>query len=548
MRQRTSGILLHPTSLANLYPIGDLGPAAIGFVDFMVQSGQRWWQMLPIGPAGTDDSPYDSLSAFAGNPLLISPDRLMEQGFLNRRDTERPIAMEVGRVNYSFAARWKLPVLKKAFGYFEAKACDRKQSDLEEFTRQASYWLDDFSLFSAIQENEVVSGWTRWDQDLRTRQPDALINARKQFARDVRYHQFIQWQFSVQWNELMAYCSSQGIGLIGDIPMFVADQSADVWAHPELFKLDVDGKPTVVAGVPPDRYAKTGQLWGLPVYRWDALQEQNYKWWIERLRTAFGRFDFIRLDHFIGFVRTYEVPAQAKTALCGQYQPGGGAAFFRAVHQALGSLPLIADALGTPTPEVSVLLDQLQIPDIRVLQFEYGTQLQTNSATPVENPVNSVVYTGTHDNDTTAGWYRKLPGAQRDALQKRLGVGDQGIVWAMIRQALASQADAAVVPAQDLLELGTETRMNVPGIAKGNWSWRLREGELSAELARKLRGITILYRSGKDHPGLWHQRDNAIPEIAKRAYELYVRGGRQNGHPDQDWLSAERELQVEAKK
>jgi 4-alpha-glucanotransferase len=493
MNQRASGILLHPTSLSNPYPIGDLGPAANAFVDFMVTGGQRWWQMLPIGPAGGENSPYQSPSAFAGNPLLVSPDRLVEHSLLGRQDIELPSSGGEGKVNYPTAARLKLGWLKKAFEHFEKNRHGGGQSEFDAFTRAESYWLDDFSLFFAIRGKEGTSDWTRWNQELRTRQPDAIIRARKYFANEIRYHQFVQWQFSVQWKELRAYCASKGIQLIGDVPLFVAHQSADVWAHPELFKLNNDGNPTVVAGVPPDYFSKTGQLWGLPVYHWEALQAQNYRWWIERLRTAFGRFDVNRLDHFIGFVRTYEVSAQARTAVNGQYHPGGGASFFKAAREALGSLPLIADDLGATTPEVVALLDQFQIPGTRVLQFEFDSILQNNSVPPAPHPLKSVVYTGTHDNNTTAGWYEKLSGTQREALQKKLGASNQEVVWVMIREALASRADTAIVPAQDLLALGSEARMNFPGIAKGNWRWRLKDGALTQELAQRLRSITITY-------------------------------------------------------
>jgi 4-alpha-glucanotransferase len=485
MSRRASGILLHPTSLSNAYPIGDLGPAATAFADFMAASGQHWWQMLPIGPAAGENSPYQSPSAFAGNPLLVSPDRLAELGFLARQDIEVPISGSEEEVDYPAAERLKLPWLKKAFAHFEKGTNGRTQSELDAFVRAESFWLEDFSLFSAIEAKEGTSDWTRWNPELRTRRPDALLRAQKYFADDMRYHRFVQWQFSVQWNELRAYCASKGIGLIGDVPLFVARESADVWAHPEFFKLDADGSPTVVAGVPPDYFSKTGQLWGLPVYRWDALRQQNYSWWIERLRMASGRFDVSRLDHFIGFVRTYEIPAQATSAENGRYQPGGGGPFFEAVRKALGSLPFIADDLGAITPEVTALLNQLQIPGTRVLQFEFGA--------PEQHPVNSVVYTGTHDNDTTAGWYRSLPSEQREALQKRLGVGDRDVVWALIREALASEADTAIVPAQDLLELGSEARMNLPGTVKGNWQWRLKDGALTQELAQRLRSMTATY-------------------------------------------------------
>jgi 4-alpha-glucanotransferase len=549
MNQRASGILLHPTSLSNAYPIGDLGPAANAFVDFMVECGQRWWQMLPIGPTGGDNSPYQSPSAFAGNPLLVSPDRLVEQRFLNRQEIGLPIFGVAGNVNYPEAARLKMVLLKKAFEHFEKDRHGGRQSEFDTFARAESFWLEDFSLFSAIQKKEGTADWTRWEKELRTRQSDAVIRAQKYFTDEMRYHQFVQWQFSVQWKELRAYCASKGIGLIGDIPLFVAQQSADVWAHPELFKLDADGNPTVVAGVPPDYFSKTGQLWGLPVYRWEALQEQNYRWWIERLRTAFGRFDVNRLDHFIGFVRTYEVSAQARTAVNGQYQPGGGASFFKVAREALGSLPLIADDLGATSPEVVALLDQFQIPGTRVLQFEFGSDIQTKSEPPAPHPLKTVVYTGTHDNDTTAGWYRKLPGTQRKALQKKLGANNREIVWAVIREALASQANTAIIPAQDLLELGSEARMNFPGIAKGNWGWRLKDGALTQKLAQRLRSLTIKcgrLKTGELSSAARCQKDDPMPRIAKRAYELYEQRGRQNGQTDQDWLQAEREIMLEA--
>jgi 4-alpha-glucanotransferase len=550
MKQRSSGILLHPTSLSNAYPIGDLGPAANAFVDFMVESGQHWWQMLPIGPAGGENSPYQSSSAFAGNPLLISPDRLVEQGFLARQDIGLLATGVAGKVDYPEASRLKFGWLRKAFDHFEKKKSRAWQSELDAFIREESFWLEDFTLFSAIQENEGTADWTRWKKELRTRQPDALIRAQKDFADAIRYHEFVQWQFSVQWKELKDYCASKNIQLIGDIPLFVAHQSADVWAHPDLFKLNTDGNPSVVAGVPPDYFSKAGQLWGLPVYRWEVLQAQNYRWWIERLRTAFGRFDVNRLDHFIGFVRTYEVSAQAKTALNGNYQPGGGAAFFNGVREALGSLPFIADDLGDTTPEVAALLNQFHIPGNRVLQFYFGADLDSSSHLPAPHPLETVVYTGTHDNDTTAGWYAKLLGWQREALKKKLGTNDQEIVWAMIRAAMASPANTAIFPVQDILELGTEARMNLPGTAKGNWSWRLQTGALTPKLAQRLRSLTVEYgrlkTGGEPIPDSLSQKTDLTSQIAKRAFELYELRGRQNGQPNQDWLQAERETKLEA--
>jgi 4-alpha-glucanotransferase len=306
----------------------------------------------------------------------------------------------------------------------------------------------------------------------------------------------------------------------------------------------------VVAGVPPDDFSKTGQLWGLPVYRWETIRAQNYKWWIERLRTGLARFDVNRLDHFIGFVRTYEVSAKAKTAANGWYEPGGGGAFFEAARNALGSLPFIADDLGAITPDVVALLDQLQIPGTRVLQFEFAAKLQANSDLPAPQPVRSVVYTGTHDNDTTAGWYAKLPDAQREALQKELGVNSRDVVWAMIGKALGSPADTAIIPAQDVLELGSDARMNLPGIAKGNWQWRLKDGALTQELAQKLRSATMTNgrQDGETRPVSPCQEDDLRSQIAKRAYELYEQKGRQNGQTVQNWLLAEREITMAAKR
>ena len=549
MNQRSSGILLHPSSLFNANPIGDLGPSANAFVDFLFNSGQRRWQMLPIGPTCEDNSPYQSPSAFAGNPLLLSLDRLVEQGLLNREEIGLPASEKAGSVNFPEAARWKTALLKKAFEHFGEQKHVGRQSDLDAFLVDESYWLGDFSLFSAIRESEGTSDWTRWQPELRMRQPDAMTRAQKRFADDIRYHEFVQWQFSEQWKELKAYCTAKGIRLIGDIPLFVAHQSADVWAHPELFKLNAAGNPTVVAGVPPDYFSKTGQLWGLPVYHWEALQAQNYRWWIERLRMAFSRFDVNRLDHFIGFVRTYEVSAQAKTALKGKYLPGGGAAFFKAIREALGPLPFIADDLGDTTPEVVALLDQFQIPGTRVLQFEFGSELQNDSNPPAPHPLETVVYTGTHDNDTTAGWYKNLSSTQHEVLQQMLGAKNGEIVWAMIRAALASKANTAIIPAQDLLELRSEARMNLPGIAKGNWGWRLQAGVLNEKLANRLRSLTMEYgrlMDGNLATPARFPEDELTPKIAKRAYELYERRGRQNGHSDQDWLQAEREINLEA--
>jgi 4-alpha-glucanotransferase len=550
MNSRSSGILLHPTSLSNPYPIGDLGPSATAFVDFLVLSGQSWWQMLPIGPTGIGNSPYQSSSAFAGNQFLLSPDLLIEHGFLNRGDIESHVPGAPGKVDYFAMEQLKLKWFKKAYEQFEKKGGMVKRLEFEAFVRAESFWLNDFSLYLAVRDNEGTGDWTKWARELRTRKPEALVRARKHFTDDIRYHQFIQWQFSIQWKELRAYCESKAVQLIGDIPLFVSHESADVWVHPEIFKLDADGNMTVVAGVPPDYFTKTGQRWGEPVYRWDVLQGQNYNWWIERLRTALGRFGVIRLDHFIGYVRTYEVPSGDLTAENGQYQPGGGSAFFEAVSKALGSLPFIAEDLGVLTPEVIALREQLNLPGSRVLQFEFESELEKNIFPSKELPVNSVVYTGTHDNDTTEGWYRKLPTTQRKSLRKHLGANDQTVVRAMILAAMASRADRVIVPAQDLLDLGTEARMNIPGTVEGNWQWRLKDDALTTELAQRLRNLTgtcgRLGSEGHHSPPL-RPDDNPSEKNAKLGHEPYEGQNHLNDQTDKYRHHAEGELKAEGK-
>ena len=489
MEKRSSGVLLHPSSLFNQYPIGDIGPIAACFVDFLGTSGLLFWQMLPIGPTGEGNCPYQSMSAFGGNPLLMSPDRLVAQGFLESSDIEHYRQSNEGQVNYAGTEELKTRLLRRAFENFENKPQDKRKIDFDAFKKVEKYWLDDFSLFLAIQEKQGTSNWTLWNQELKTRQLDAITGVQKDLAHEIRYHEFVQWQFAVQWNELKVHCKSKGIRLIGDIPMFVAHQSADVWAHPELFKLDADGNPSVVAGVPPDYFSKTGQLWGLPVYRWDVLAQQKYSWWIERIRIALRRFDLVRLDHFIGFVRTFEVSANAKTAEYGQYTAGGGPSFFQAVREALGVLPFIADNLGVVTPEVTSLMQQFQIPGTQVLQFKYSTQLKNNLNLSDDHLENSVLYTGTHDNNTTVGWYEQLPNELRNSLQKQLGVNASDIDWAMIRKAFGSQAKTVIIPMQDFLNLGAEARMNFPGVADGNWQWRLQDGVLNQDLSEKIKNL-----------------------------------------------------------
>jgi 4-alpha-glucanotransferase len=456
--------------------------------------------MLPIGPTGGGNSPYQSSSAFAGNPYLISPDLLVKQGLLERGEVTPPPKAKPGKADYGQAQNLKDGWLKNAFTRFENKPKKTWIKSFEEFVSREAFWLDDFSLFIVLKEKKGTQAWTRWDEGLRDRRPEALAEARKTQAGEIRYHQFVQWLFAEQWKELRALCRKKGIGLIGDIPMFVAHDSSDTWSHREIFKMNPDGSLPGVAGVPPDYFSPDGQVWGMPLFDWEALKAQGYRWWIERFKTAFRRFDLNRLDHFIGFVRAFEVPAGEKTAVKGTFQPGGGAPFFEAVRAALGSLPFIAEDLGLLTDEVEALRDQFQLPGMGVLQFDFNPEPE-KPPFRLPRPENSVVYTGTHDNDTTAGWYGKLDEAARETLCQALGVGEPDVVWALVARAMAAPADLAILPLQDLLGLGLEDRMNTPGTAEGNWEWRLKEGALSGDLAQRVRALTLAFgRLGKDNP------------------------------------------------
>ncbi len=481
MSIRTSGVLLHITSLANDYPIGDLGPAAYAFVDFLRGSGQTYWQMLPIGPTGMMNSPYDGPAAFAGNPLLISPDQLVKQGLLLQNDL-LPLPASAQRVDYTVAWRWKEALLRKAFARYQAQSCQGGGTAFDDFITKECYWLQDYALYAVLCEQQKTANWTTWPDALRTRQVDALANIQQDLANEIKYYQFVQWQFALQWDELKGYCHQNEVRLIGDIPLFVSHQSADVWAHPVLFKLNEQGLPITVAGVPPDYFSKTGQLWNVPVYCWEALKQQHFGWWLERVTTLLNRFDVIRLDHFIGFVRTYEIPAQATTALKGQYQASDGLDLLLAVQQKIGCLPFIAEDLGAKTPEVDQLREQLCIPGMRVLQFE----LTDDSAPPEDR----VIYTGTHDNNTLIGWYQSLNDSERTQLLSRLEGNHDEINWALICQAFESNAQMAIVPMQDLLGLGSEARMNLPGTGQGNWQWRLTTMVFAEALIERLHQLT----------------------------------------------------------
>src|SRR5262245_12397254 len=502
---RSSGILLHPTSLPGRYGIGDLGPSAFEFVDFLGAGGQRLWQVLPLGPTGYGDSPYQSFSAFAGNPLLISLDDLQQQGLLNESDLRRTPAFDTGRVEYEKVIAHRRALWPRVVKRFDASGSAMHEA-FDQFCTLQTGWLDDFALFMALKDAHDHVAWTRWEPDIAARQPDAVAAWSTRLAREIRLHKLLQFLFFDQWSRLRAYCHRRAIGILGDLPIFVAHDSADIWAHRELFRLDAAGRPTVVAGVPPDYFSRTGQLWGNPHYNWTRLAQTGYAWWTDRVRTLLTLVDRVRLDHFRGFVASWEVPADADTAIQGEWKRGPGAALFEGIQQALNlsPLPFVAENLGVMTPEVHELRQRLGFPGMAILQFAFGTDPQAPDFRPHNFSPNVVVYTGTHDNDTTVGWWTGGAGhstrsdaditREHEFARRYLRIdNDREVHWDLIRAALASVADTAIIPAQDLLGLGCEARMNQPGTASGNWRWQLRPGQLTEDIAKLLGRLTETY-------------------------------------------------------
>ncbi len=494
--ERRSGVLLHPTSLP-ADGAGDLGAHAYRFVDWLALAGQTLWQLLPLVAVGEGGSPYNGLSAFAGNVLLLSPDLLVEDALLDEDEARAP-AFEPDAADFAGAGRWKDGLLRRAHAAFGAAASPGLRTGFAEYVERHRDWLDDWTLFRALRD-EHGAPWTRWPEPLRRRDPGAIAGARDRLAHEVEWHALAQFLFDRQWGELRRYANGRGIFVVGDVPIFVAHDSADVWAHPEIFELDGDGRPTVVSGVPPDYFSETGQRWGNPLYRWDVLERDGYAWWTARFRRTLEMVDVARIDHFRGFESYWEVPAAEKTALHGRWLPGPGTKLFEAVEKELGPLPLIAEDLGIITPAVEALRDELGFPGMRVLQFAFGGDDPENPHLPENYPREAVAYTGTHDNNTALGWWRdEASRGERAALAELAGDGDAGEVgWRMIETVLASNADLAVIPLQDVLGLGSEARMNTPGSVSGDWRWRFREGALTRELAARLRDITA--RTGRLH-------------------------------------------------
>ncbi len=504
--ERGAGLLLHVTSLPGPHGNGDLGPEARRFIDFLAAAGQRWWQMLPVNPAGEGNSPYSGASAFAGNPLLISLHDLVSDGLLSASD----IAFRIrpGRADYASASAARTQALQKAFENHLRRPA-RLRRALERFRAETRSWLPDYALYMALRSAMPNKPWTKWPSGIARRRAADLQQARRELAQQVAYFELEQLLFRRQWQRLRSYARERGVGLIGDAPIFIAHESADVWSNPRFFTLDANGQPTHVAGVPPDYFSKTGQRWGNPLYRWKALAESGHRWWIERFGTLLEHFDVVRLDHFIGFSRCWAVPAEEKTAEHGAWRAGPGEALFDAVRRALGKTPFIAEDLGEVTAEVRRVRDAMGLPGMRVLQFAFGDDLQASDFLPHRYVRRSVVYTGTHDNDTFVGWFRDPGGKgrprsrQQAAKERRAAVaylagpaaralpGEEH--WEAIRAIYASVADTAILPMQDALGLGNEARMNMPGQARGNWEWRIGSRDASARLAARLRALAATY-------------------------------------------------------
>jgi 4-alpha-glucanotransferase len=491
---RSSGILLHPTSFPSRFGIGDLGLEAYKFIDFLRESYQQYWQVLPLGPTGYGNSPYAAYSAMAGNPLIISPEKLQEQGLLTEEDFANLPAFDVSKVDYDKVLPIKLELLKTACKNFQVQATPLQQTEFAGFCDSKAYWLDDYALFMALKDAHEGAAWHTWEPELVKREPETIEQARRQLSAEIFYYKFVQFEFFRQWSQLKTYANMSGIQIIGDIPIYVAQDSSDVWAHSPIFCLDEETRePKLMAGVPPDYFSVTGQLWGNPVYNWEELQKQNFKWWIGRFEAMLDYVDVIRIDHFRGFEAYWAVPKGEETAINGEWLKAPGEELFDAIKEKLGKLPVLAEDLGVITPEVEALRDKYEFPGMKILQFAFGADAG-NPFLPFNYSRNFVVYTGTHDNDTTIGWYDKASDYEKQNLQLYLGCfSSEGVHWDLIRLALSSVANQALIPLQDVLGLPTEARMNFPSVAEGNWEWRYQSEALTKELSDHLKVLTQLY-------------------------------------------------------
>ncbi|MBS0446357.1 MAG: 4-alpha-glucanotransferase [Proteobacteria bacterium] len=490
---RASGVLLHPTSLPGPHGSGDFGPSAYHFVDWLAAAGQKLWQILPLGGIGPGNSPYMSSSAFAGNVLLIDLGDLARHGWLDAADLEPPPDLPAARVDYERVIPFRMERLARAAARFAERATDAERAALGAFRDANAVWLDDYALFMALGEAHDWAVWNDWPAPLARREPKALAEARTLHAQRIAFWAFCQWRFYAQWHALKAYANRHDVRIIGDTPIFIALQSAEVWARQELFELDPAGQPLVVAGVPPDAFSTTGQHWGNPLYRWSAHAEEGYAWWVERIRRTFELVDIVRIDHFRGFAAYWEIPAHERTAINGRWVPGPGAALFTAIAHALGAMPIIAEDLGIITPDVVALRKQFAFPGMRILQFAFDGP-NNNLYLPHNHEHDSAIYPGTHDNDTVVGWWRAASPDEQQRVRDYLRIDGSEIHWDLIRAACASVADVAVHAMQDVLGLDASARMNFPGQGEGWWAWRFDWSQVEAWHAERLARLAVMYR------------------------------------------------------
>jgi 4-alpha-glucanotransferase len=498
---RYGGILLHPTSLPGKYGIGELGEETFRFIDFLYEHGQNLWQILPLGPTGYADSPYALFSAFAGNPLVINLEKLMNLNLLKASDLEPNISFPDSYVDFGKVIPFKYHLLEKAFDSFYKKQYRTLKTKFDKFKMHHKFWLEDYTLYMSIKKEFEFEPWNTWDLPLRIRDHSTISSWKKKYSKDIEFHRFIQFLFFQQWNEVKTYANKKNIRIIGDIPIFVAYDSADVWSHPEYYYLDDQRELVYVAGVPPDYFSKTGQRWGNPLYRWDVMKSNHYKWWVRRIQHNFKIVDILRIDHFRGFESYWRINANEPTAVKGKWIAGPGIDLFIEIKKILGHLPIIAEDLGIITPEVKDILHQTGYPGMRVLQFAFGDESEDyidNQYLPHNFEKNTVIYTGTHDNDTTKSWFDKSSLIIQKQVLDYLNSNGKDIVGDLIRLAWSSVAQFCIIPFQDLLRLGTEGRMNVPGTVGNNWTWRFKWDPLIEERGKEIFRLSKIYgRRGK---------------------------------------------------
>lgn len=499
--KRASGILCHPTSFPSRFGIGDLGKGAYDFVDWLAAAKQQLWQVLPLGPTGYGDSPYQCFSAFAGNPLLISPEGLAYSGLLPHHLLYDVPYFPADRVEFGSVITFKQSLLRKAYAHFKENGTDEQRAGFAWFQEQSAHWLPDFALFMAVKGHYGGGSWHDWPRDIRLREPAAMERLSAELAGEIEYQAFLQWVFWEQWEALKVHCGEKGIQIIGDVPIFVAEDSADVWANPDQFKLDEEGNPTVIAGVPPDLFSATGQRWGNPHYNWPRMQQDGFKWWISRIQQTLRFVDIVRIDHFRGFAAAWEIPADEETAVKGKWVKAPGHELFVAIKQALGDLPFIAEDLGVITPDVDALRMEFGLPGMKILQFAFGMEFNPQYM-PHTYDKNYVVYPGTHDNNTTVGYFYEAERTEieRHHIRQYFRTDGHDIAWDFIWGAWSSVANQALATLQDVFSLGDEARMNMPARASGNWHWRYRPEMLTSQLAERLGEWTTIYGRAKPEP------------------------------------------------